>query len=39
LLLRTIFQSHDRTLREEELTAWSTNIINALTKLGGTLRA
>jgi phenylalanyl-tRNA synthetase beta chain len=39
LLLRTVFQSHDRTLREEELTAWSTNIINALTKLGGTLRA
>jgi phenylalanyl-tRNA synthetase beta chain len=39
LLLRCVFQSHDRTLREEDLTAWSTRIIEALTKQGGTLRA
>jgi phenylalanyl-tRNA synthetase beta chain len=39
LLLRTVFQSHDRTLREEELSTWSQRIIDALTKLGGTLRA
>jgi phenylalanyl-tRNA synthetase beta chain len=39
LLLRTVFQSHDRTLREEELSDWSKRIIEALTKLGGTLRA
>jgi phenylalanyl-tRNA synthetase beta chain len=38
LLLRTVFQSHDRTLRDEEITAWSTRIIGALTKLGGTQR-
>jgi phenylalanyl-tRNA synthetase beta chain len=38
-LIRTTFQSHDRTLRDEELTRWSTQIIDALTKLGGTLRA
>jgi phenylalanyl-tRNA synthetase beta chain len=39
LLLRTVFQSHDRTLRDEELTTWSTHIIDTLTALGGTLRA
>jgi phenylalanyl-tRNA synthetase beta chain len=39
LLLRTIFQSNDRTLRDEEITAWSTQIIETLTKLGGTQRA
>jgi phenylalanyl-tRNA synthetase beta chain len=39
LLLRTVFQSYDRTLREEELTQWSTSIIEILTSLGGTLRA
>jgi phenylalanyl-tRNA synthetase beta chain len=38
-LIRTVFQSHDRTLRDEELTQWSTQIIDALTSLGGTLRA
>jgi phenylalanyl-tRNA synthetase beta chain len=38
LLLRTIFQSHDRTLREEELSGWSKQIIDALSALGGTLR-
>jgi phenylalanyl-tRNA synthetase beta chain len=39
LLVRTTFQSHDRTLRDEDLTTWSTSIIDALTKLGGVLRA
>ena len=39
LLLRTVFQSHDRTLRDDELTQWSTQIIETLTSLGGTLRA
>jgi phenylalanyl-tRNA synthetase beta chain len=39
LLLRTVFQSNDRTLRDEELTEWSARIIAALTALGGVLRA
>ncbi len=39
LLLRCVFQSHDRTLRDEELTAWWTTIIASLTQLGGTIRA
>jgi phenylalanyl-tRNA synthetase beta chain len=39
LLLRTVFQSHDHTLRDEEITGWSTRIIETLTKLGGTLRS
>jgi phenylalanyl-tRNA synthetase beta chain len=38
LLLRTVFQSNDRTLREEELTDFWTRIIAALTALGGTIR-
>ena len=38
-LVRTVFQSHERTLRDEELAAWSSRIIEALTGLGGTLRA
>ena len=37
-LTRTVFQSNDRTLRDEELAVWSTRIIEALTALGGTLR-
>jgi len=39
LLLRAIFQSHDRTLREEEVAEWSARIIATLQKLGGTQRA
>jgi len=39
LLLRTVFQSNDRTLRDEELSDWSKRIIDSLTALGGTLRA
>jgi len=38
LLLRCIFQSQERTLREDELTAWSAAIVAALTHLGGALR-
>ncbi|MBB5343421.1 phenylalanine--tRNA ligase subunit beta [Tunturibacter empetritectus] len=38
LLLRTVFQSNERTLREDELTDWWTRIIAALTALGGTIR-
>ncbi len=38
LLLRTVFQSNDRTLRDEELTDFWTRIIAALTALGGTIR-
>ena len=38
LLLRAVFQSNDRTLRDDELTAWWSAIISALTSLGGTIR-
>jgi phenylalanyl-tRNA synthetase beta chain len=38
-LLRVVFQSSDRTLTETELTTASVRIIEALTALGGTLRA
>jgi phenylalanyl-tRNA synthetase beta chain len=37
-LIRTVFQSHDRTLRDEDLTTWSTQIVQTLTALGGTQR-
>jgi len=39
LLVRVVFQSLERTLTEEELTAWSQQIIVALTQLGGAQRA
>ena len=39
LLLRMTFQSDERTLREEELTAWQDRAIAALTALGGRHRA
>jgi phenylalanyl-tRNA synthetase beta chain len=39
LLVRCVFQSVERTLREEELAAWSAKIIDALTALGGVMRA
>jgi phenylalanyl-tRNA synthetase beta chain len=39
LLLRTVFQSNQRTLRDEEVAAWSEQITNALVALGGTQRA
>ena len=39
MLVSTTFQSPDRTLRDEELQAWSTSIVSALESLGGRLRA
>lgn len=39
LLVRATFQSHERTLTDDEVAAWAQKIIDALTKLGGTLRA
>jgi len=39
LLLRTVFQSRTRTLAEDELAAFSSRIVEALTALGGTHRA
>ena len=38
ILLRCVFQSPERTLRENELTAWWSSIIAALKNLGGTIR-
>jgi phenylalanyl-tRNA synthetase beta chain len=38
LLLRCAFQSSQRTLREDELTAWSSRLIERLTVLGGAIR-
>ena len=38
LLLRCVFQSRERTLREEELAAWSAKIVEVLTALGGVIR-
>lgn len=39
LLVRTVFQSPERTLTEEELTRWSERIVSALAALGGVQRA
>jgi phenylalanyl-tRNA synthetase beta chain len=39
ILLRCVFQSGDRTLRDDELTGWWSSIIATLTGLGGTIRA
>lgn len=39
LLLRITFLSSDRTLRDDEVAAWSAKIVEALTKLGGVLRS
>jgi phenylalanyl-tRNA synthetase beta chain len=38
MLVRTTFQSHERTLREDEISAWSARIIDALKALGGQQR-
>jgi phenylalanyl-tRNA synthetase beta chain len=38
LLVGVVFQSHERTLREEEVQTWSQQIITALEALGGKLR-
>ncbi len=39
LLLRATFQSHQRTLRDDEVAAWSAKIVAALEALGGVQRA
>ena len=39
LLLRTVFQSVDRTLRDEELQSWALAIQAAVGRLGGRLRS
>jgi phenylalanyl-tRNA synthetase beta chain len=39
LLLRGVFQSGERTLREDEVAQWTKQIVQALETLGGTLRA
>jgi phenylalanyl-tRNA synthetase beta chain len=39
LLLRCVFQSRQRTLREDELTQWSSQLIATLTALGGAIRS
>jgi phenylalanyl-tRNA synthetase beta chain len=38
LLLRATFQADDRTLRDEEVARWSSEIVRALEGLGGALR-
>jgi phenylalanyl-tRNA synthetase beta chain len=38
LLLGTLFQSHERTLREEEVQSWSQQIVAALQAAGARLR-
>jgi phenylalanyl-tRNA synthetase beta chain len=39
LLCRCVFQSTDRTLREDELARWSSEMIGALKSLGGVMRS
>lgn len=39
ILLRARFQSEERTLRDEEIADWSSQIVAALTARGGTQRA
>ena len=39
ILIRTIFQSNDRTLVDTDLAAWSSSIITTLQSLGGVLRS
>jgi phenylalanyl-tRNA synthetase beta chain len=39
ILLRATFQSGERTLREDEVAEWSSQIVRALESLGGTQRA
>jgi phenylalanyl-tRNA synthetase beta chain len=38
ILLRALFQSNERTLREDEVAQWSAQIIKSLEGLGGVLR-
>lgn len=39
VLLRALFQSDERTLTDDEVSGWSQKIIQALSSLGGSLRA
>ncbi len=39
ILLRAIFQSNERTLRDEEISHWSAKIVKSLQELGGVQRA
>ena len=39
LLARTVFQSQERTLRDEEIQGWAEQVMAALAQLGGVLRA
>src|SRR5579863_8953835 len=39
VLLRALFQSKERTLRDDEIVQWSAKIVSALTALGGLQRA
>jgi phenylalanyl-tRNA synthetase beta chain len=39
ILLRARFQSNDRTLREDEISQWCTQIVSTLKNLGGVQRA
>jgi phenylalanyl-tRNA synthetase beta chain len=39
LLLGTVFQAHERTLRDEEVQSWSQQIVAALEGAGGRLRS
>jgi phenylalanyl-tRNA synthetase beta chain len=39
LLLRAVFQSQERTLREEELQQFSQQIVSAMGTIGGRLRS
>lgn len=39
VLLRAIFQSKERTLREDEVAQWTAQIMRSLEQLGGVLRA
>ncbi|MDP9268483.1 MAG: phenylalanine--tRNA ligase subunit beta [Acidobacteriota bacterium] len=39
LLLRAVFQSDERTLRDDEVAGWAQRIVKALEALGGNLRS
>jgi len=39
LLLRAVFQSSERTLRDDEVAGWAQQLVKALEALGGTLRS
>jgi phenylalanyl-tRNA synthetase beta chain len=38
ILMRANFQSRERTLRDDEVTGWSTQIVRKLNELGGSQR-